>query len=102
MKSVFELPFDGVKSVFGGVYDQILKPVYTKVIEPVGSRVINTVEGNIDRLNNLADRTVNAAGNVADGLGNGIQGIGDMLNSPILMTALIGGAALIILPRLLS
>lgn len=87
VKDIFSGGFNGVKNIFKGGYESVVKPVWNAT----GGKALDR----IDRISNLADRSVDAAGNVVDGVG------GLFKNNVILYIAL-AGAGLIILPKLLD
>lgn len=87
IKDTFSSGFSGVKDVFQGGWDSVVKPVWNAT----GAKALDR----IDRISNLADRTVDAAGNV-------VGGIGDLFKGNVILYIALAGAGLIILPKLLD
>lgn len=102
VKDIFSGGFSGVKDIFGGAYRSVVQPVYEGAIKPIFNKGYGMVTHNLDRFENLGDRTVTSAGNLVDGAGNIGKGLGDLFSSPVLLTVLAVGAGLIILPRVLD
>lgn len=102
VKNIFSGGFNGVKGIFGGAYNSVVKPVYEGALKPIFNKGYGMVTHNMDRFENLGDRTVTSAGNLVDGAGNIGKGLGDLFSSPVLLTVLAVGAGLIILPKLVD
>jgi hypothetical protein len=100
IKDVFSAPVNAIKDIGGGVWNSVLSPVYNGVVKPIGSRAIGIVNGNLNRMDHLADagtRVVDAAGNVAEGLGSFLSG-----NSNILLYIAVAGIAIVVVPKIID
>lgn len=100
IKDGFSGAFNGIKGVGEGVFNSVIKPVYSSVLKPVVDRGVGFFNGalnRVDKISGAADKVIDATGNAVDGIGSFLGG-----NSNILLYIVAGGAALIVLPKLVD
>jgi phage-related protein len=99
VKDTFGSVFNGIKDAGSGLYNSVLKPIGEKAWG-FGQGILNRV----DKIQGVGDKLIDASGQVAGGLGNTAEGLGNFLGgkSNILLYLALGGAALIILPKIVD